>query len=461
MFGGQACLAVAFNDVWSLSLADPPAWSLVSTTGTRPAPRKESAAVYDPIRDRLVIFGGYEISAGVMHNDVWALSLSDPPTWQKLSTAAEAPAPRQAATLIYDPIDDRLVVFGGSDGEIGCVLGDTWTFSFETHTWQQLAVAGEQPGARFTTGVYDSTDHRMLIYGGGTSLIADCGPYQEYTDTWQLSLSGQPTWSLIPTSGSPAAPIQSVSVYDPVNHAMWLFGGWSCCYTTYDDTYLLALAGEPTWLLVPTVGVPTDSSGSIWQFKGVYDPERHRILGMDHTSCSEDQVWSLHLTDTPCNLTDNDGDGLSECDDCDDTNPTCTTDCTDADGDGFCVPVDCDDANANTYPDAPEINDGEDNQCPGDAGYGVSDEVAGFDFGDPTMICWPAQAAATQYEVARSDDPTFAVNCTLTVTASTCVTDPDEPPNGSVFDYLVRSIAPLVGSWGQDSSGAERTNVCP
>jgi hypothetical protein len=164
--------------------------------------------------------------------------------------------------------------------------------------------------------------------------------------------------------------------------------------------------------------------------------------------------------DFPDETTDQDADNVPLCDDCDDTNPNCTSDCTDADGDGFCVSVDCDDADATTYPDAPEINDGQDNQCPGDAGYGVLDEVAGFEFGDPTTICWPAQAGATQYEFARSDGPTFAVNCTVTVTASTCVIDTDEL-DGSVFHYLVRPIAPLVGSWGQNSSGVERTNVCP
>ena len=277
----------------------------------------------------------------------------------------------------------------------------------------------------------------MLIYGGSTSGVPECGLYQDYTDTWQLSLSGQPVWSQIFPSNLPPAPIQSVSVYDPVIDAVWFFGGWACCFTTSDDTYLLHLDGEPAWFLVPGVGVPTDSSGSAWQFVGVYDSERHRILGIDKVSCSEDQVWFLPLAEAPCSSNENDGDGLSECD------------------------GDCDDTNGDIYPDAPEINDGEDNQCPGNAGYGVVDEVAGLDFGDPTMLCWPAQAGATQYEVARSDDPTFALNCTSTVTASTCVTDTDEPPGGSVFNYLVRSIAPFLGSWGQDSNGAERVIICP
>ena len=39
--------------------------------------------------------------------------------------------------------------------------------------------------------------------------------------------------------------------------------------------------------------------------------------------------------------------------------------------------------------------------------------------------------------------------------------DPEEPLSGLVFHYLVRAQAPHVGSWGRDSAGVERTDVCP
>ena len=59
--------------------------------------------------------------------------------------------------------------------------------------------------------------------------------------------------------------------------------------------------------------------------------------------------------------------------------------CTDGDGDGVSAgsgcpgasPQDCDDADPDVYPGAPEINDGKDNQCPGDPGAGVVDEIEG------------------------------------------------------------------------------------
>ena len=57
-------------------------------------------------------------------------------------------------------------------------------------------------------------------------------------------------------------------------------------------------------------------------------------------------------------------------------------------------------------PGAAEVNDGLDNQCPGDAGRGLVDEIsgiAGFNtFDDKTRFSWMSQSGAVSYEVARS-----------------------------------------------------------
>ncbi len=158
--------------------------------------------------------------------------------------------------------------------------------------------------------------------------------------------------------------------------------------------------------------------------------------------------------------------------------PTVPNDELDGDADGWvaCSPWqgdepgvsgggDCDPNDGTTHPGAPERNDGLDNQCPGDPGFGVVDETSGdsgfHDPADRDRYCWDPQTGATEYEVRRSGAPSFPSGCAGTTTTETCWTDSELPPGGSAFHYLNRPLSPLTGSWGQDSTGSERTDICP
>jgi serine protease len=138
----------------------------------------------------------------------------------------------------------------------------------------------------------------------------------------------------------------------------------------------------------------------------------------------------------------------------------------DDDTDGFkeCQ-GDCDDVRAATYPGAAESNDGLDNQCPGERGYGIVDETSG-DSGfhnatDKTEYSWPAQAGATLYRVVRSSRRDFLSGCVGWNVGTNTLNDAAVPTPSGVYYYLNRPIAPHVGSWGVNSGGAERTGVCP
>jgi hypothetical protein len=147
-------------------------------------------------------------------------------------------------------------------------------------------------------------------------------------------------------------------------------------------------------------------------------------------------------------------------------------DCIDVDGDGYgvtfwttnaCLGFDCNDADSTFF--VGEINDGLDNQCPGFAGHGLIDELTEFcEFDNPANkneLSWPAQAGATQYEVARSTTADFSPTCTTWTTSAAFWVDIDTPVAGEAFHYLVRSWDPNTGSWGADSSGVERSITCP
>ena len=134
---------------------------------------------------------------------------------------------------------------------------------------------------------------------------------------------------------------------------------------------------------------------------------------------------------------------------------------TDLDEDGYCSPADCDEADPTVHNGAPEINDGIDNQCPGDLGYGVVDEITGaHTFSGDGSFSWIPQEGATLYQVARSSVPDFSSDCmTEAMTGTTHDTSPDPNP-GTCRYFLVRALAPNEGSWGQDSQGSERSVAC-
>ena len=137
----------------------------------------------------------------------------------------------------------------------------------------------------------------------------------------------------------------------------------------------------------------------------------------------------------------------------------------DGDLDGSGLACDCNDAAGTIYPDAPEVNDGIDNQCAGDFGYGIVDEISGtagfFHPINDNVFSWPAQAGAIRYQVARATSADFGRGCVaFPQVTEPLLNDTTPVPPGVVYYYLVRSTYPYVGSWGVTSAGIARSVPC-
>src|SRR6185503_16894411 len=92
--------------------------------------------VYDPILDRMVVFGGtLDRSAEGSFNQTWALPLSGAPQWQELSLAS-APNSRWGSAAVFDSERKRMVVVGGWRN---AAIDDCWGLSLlQPERWDRL-----------------------------------------------------------------------------------------------------------------------------------------------------------------------------------------------------------------------------------------------------------------------------------------------------------------------------------
>jgi len=141
---------------------------------------------YDAVRSRLLVFGGRNFSGPL--NRVWSLSLTGPAEWTQITPLGGPPSPRYAHSMVYDSARDRLLVFGGTPDGVA-TDSDLWELTLSgTPTWNQLVIAGPPPGRLAHVATYDPVGDRMIVFGGYNAGVL-------INDTWQLSLSGTPAWT--------------------------------------------------------------------------------------------------------------------------------------------------------------------------------------------------------------------------------------------------------------------------
>ncbi|MFN8588276.1 MAG: kelch repeat-containing protein [Candidatus Eisenbacteria bacterium] len=276
-------------DMWALSLGGTPTWTALTPSGSAPVARAGHAAAYDPVRDRLVCFGGRNASGSL--GDFFALSLAGSPAWSTLPTSGSPPAPSAYASATYDPVDDRLVVFGGSNAT---ALTDAHAFDFGTSSWSDLTPFGAPFAGRIGhTATYDPVHHALVVFAGG-----DLGALQWYRDAWSLSLDAAPVWTALPSLGdAPPARTGHSAIADPVRGRMIVFGG-QVDFTYANDLWELPLEGEPVWSRIWTQG---PSPSPRFGHTALYDEANDRMIvygGRDESGPLDD-VWALPLAGFP------------------------------------------------------------------------------------------------------------------------------------------------------------------
>lgn len=199
------------GDTWVLDL-ETQEWKEMKPQ-VAPSPRAATTMVYDPDNEQMILFGGFAVGHSIVSNQTWAYNYANN-TWTDLGPK-NAPSERASYGMAYDSKRHLAVLFGGFT-EQG-YHNDTWIFDPSENSWQELQINGSAPAARGAMGFVYQADNDVFIMFGGFS---DQGFFK---DTWILDLKTG-TWSNADPANSPA-PIRTRMAYDATSGNSYFFGG--------------------------------------------------------------------------------------------------------------------------------------------------------------------------------------------------------------------------------------------
>ncbi|MHA2342909.1 MAG: Kelch repeat-containing protein [Candidatus Hodarchaeales archaeon] len=183
LYGGYSDLAEGADETWTYNYANN-TWTLHNLT-TKPEARYGAGMVYDPVNQRGVLFGGRRIGQHTL-SETWEFE-SSTMSWTRLNIT-ESPSARYWYCMDYDPVNEIMILFGGSEG--GTPFSqETWIFDVISNLWSQMSPDINPLGRSYFDCAYDSESGKVVMFGGTES-----GYLTPYNDTWSYSYE-ENTWT--------------------------------------------------------------------------------------------------------------------------------------------------------------------------------------------------------------------------------------------------------------------------
>jgi cysteine-rich repeat protein len=232
LFGGIGTSTV-FADTWEF---DGATWTQLFPANS-PSGRFNHRLAYDSARGRVVLFAGQTTYGGTRVNDTWEW---DGVNWLPITPTTTPPAVRAHHGLTYDPVRNRVVLFGGV-GAGNVSLGDTWEYNGTTWTERMVTGPTARSGASLT---FDVLRGKIVMTG--------------QTETWTLDSAG---WTQISTATQDR--IFHAAAYDTERGKVVIFGG--IVNSTGVQTNLVAELGSTAWA-TPAIASPAAVAGHAMAF---------------------------------------------------------------------------------------------------------------------------------------------------------------------------------------------------
>jgi|GEM_PF-1888086 len=292
MFGGRIWKGTSLrSDVWAFDPASS-RWTSI-TTGSGPSNRTGASISYNPVTQKFLVYGGGTYSGET--SDTWTFQFtgSNTGTWTQIP--GTAPPPRFGAPMIFDSKNNLFVLFGGEKYVYS--LGDTWTFNPSTRAWSNKNPSPAPPQRARAAMAYDEKSGKALLFGGLNkglgSLLSDTWLYDAATNTWQQ----------VSTTTAPSAR-QWPSLACDGNGVFYLFGGWRVdagggLGQYLDDTWKFDMATMQWTQLSPSTSPLAQSQGVLIPIGGdkfaLINGWRDSALGEIWLYDTSQNSWSAQL----------------------------------------------------------------------------------------------------------------------------------------------------------------------
>ncbi|MGE0402279.1 MAG: kelch repeat-containing protein [Kofleriaceae bacterium] len=198
VFGGRN--GVAPNaETWKLAGGT---WTNANALGAIPA-RSHHGMAFDHKRGVIVLYGGG--TSTTPYGDTWEL---DGTTWVNKTPppSVPGPGPRMDHAMAYDPIRERVLLFGGQSDT--AIVGGLWSWSGTE--WTKLSSTIEPPARAGAQMAWDAARRRMVLFGG------------DGNDAWEWDGTA---WSFVSVVDPPEARVDHVLVPSPTGDGVLAIGG--------------------------------------------------------------------------------------------------------------------------------------------------------------------------------------------------------------------------------------------
>ncbi len=213
MFGGRDITSgVVLAETWEYGDGT---WAL-RTPPQAPSARRFGAMAWTPSGSYL--FGGENALGTIASDDLWRWDGSN---WTIAPTTGARPSRRTFTTMAFDPLRNRLVLYGGLDQSF-VTFGDVWEYDLASQAW--VRGAGTPPSARLSPAIaWDSARGRVQLHGGQLPGVVLSREFWEYDGSvWSLRHNTGPAFEGH-SMAFDAARGRMVIVGDP--QAVWEFNG--------------------------------------------------------------------------------------------------------------------------------------------------------------------------------------------------------------------------------------------